>query len=167
MIRYTFKDDGPVAIKGAVGASPQRIGEELAAVAAASNGHLTPSAVVSAARDPSSAMHRLFEWDDAKAAESWRLEKAREIIRIIRIAEDEGDPPVRAFLSIGDRGGVSYRTAQEVSNSRDLQLAVLRQAERDLEAWERRYRDIEDICSLVRVARERVAEKREEMESRA
>ena len=166
MIRYVFKDDGPLTIKGAAKANPQRIGEELAKVAAAAKGRLTPSAVVEAARNPRSALHKIFEWDDAKAAQSWRLEQAREIIRVVRVI-DEDDQPQRAFLSIGDKAGVSYRSAEEVSHSRDLQLAVLRQAERDLEAWEKRYREIEDICDLVRSAREMVSRRRAEMESRA
>ncbi len=166
MIKYTFRDDGPVAIKNAAKANPQKIGEELARVAKANSGHLTPKAVVETAKNPRSSLHKLFEWDDAKAADSWRLEQAREIVRVIRISEDDAEP-VRAFLSIGDKAGTSYRTASDVSASRDLQLAVLRQAERDLEAFERRYRDLEDICESVRLTRERVTQRRMVAEARA
>ena len=48
-------------------------------------GKLTPSEVVSAARDPESPLHNSFEWDDAKAAESWRLVQARELIRSVQV----------------------------------------------------------------------------------
>lgn len=166
MIRYTFRDDGPVAIKNAAKADPQKIGEALASVARANAGHLTPKAVVEAARNARSPLHKLFEWDDAKAADSWRLEQAREIVRVVRVAEDD-EEPMRAFLSISDKEGVSYRTAADVRNSADLQLAVLRQAERDLEAFERRYRDLKDLCEEVSSVRKRISARRQEAEARA
>lgn len=52
-------------------------------------------------------------------------------------------------------------------SSVDLQLSVLKQAERDLAAFERRYRDLEAICDTVRQAREAVVKRRQKVESRA
>jgi hypothetical protein len=164
MIRYVFRDE-PVAILNAKKADPQKIGLALARVAREGNGRLTPSAVVEAASDPKSALHRHFEWDDAKAASAYRIDQARELIRVIRI-EDDGDAPQRAFLSVRDDAGVSYRTAAEVAGSLDLQLAVLRQAERDLEAFQKRYAELRDICDDVSSARDKVRQRRERMESR-
>lgn len=46
---------------------------------------LTPGEVVTAARDPESPLHDMFEWDDGKAAESWRLEQARGLIRSVQV----------------------------------------------------------------------------------
>ncbi len=166
MIRYAFREDGPVAVKNVAKANPQRIGEELAKLAKGSAGRLTPSAVVEAARNPRSAMHKCFEWDDAKAAAAFRLDQARDLIRVIRTVDEE-DQPTRAFLSVADPSGVSYRAAQEIAGSRELQLAVLKQAERDLEAFERRYRDLQDVCESVRIVREKVSGRRAEMEARA
>lgn len=48
-------------------------------------GRLTPRAVVDAARDPKSALHDQFEWDDTVAAEKWRLDQARDIITSVKI----------------------------------------------------------------------------------
>lgn len=42
---------------------------------------LTPSNVVEDAKDPTSPLHALFEWNDAKAAERQRLDTARLVIR--------------------------------------------------------------------------------------
>ena len=165
MIRSTFRDDGPLPIKNIAKADPQVIGEALASIS--DDNGLTPSSVVEAARDPKSPLNPFFEWDDSKAAEAYREDQARALVRIIRVAENEDDEPVRAFISVSAPGGVSYRSADEVRNSTDLQLVVLRQAERDLEAWERRYRSLKDICDLVTVAREKAAARRADMEARA
>lgn len=163
MIKYVFKE-APLAIKNADKADAQVIGEALAKLSDKSGGHLTPAAVVEAAANKRSPLHRHFEWDDAVAAQSWRLDQARHLVRVIRV--EEGDETPRAFLSISDKGGVSYRTLGEVRSSSALQLLVLKQAERDLEAFERRYRDLTEVCEAVSIARERVATRRQEYESR-
>ena len=159
-IRYTFRE-GPLPLKNAKVADPQTIGEALADIAAKKGGHLTPHATVDAARDPRHALHPHFEWNDEVAAEAYRLDQARSIIRMIRI-EDTGrdeDPP--AFLSISEgKAGTSYRTYKDVIDSVALQEAVLRAAERDLKAFENRYRALNDICDIVREARKKVAERR-------
>lgn len=45
-------------------------------------GELRPVAIVNFARDPHTALHSRFEWDDAKAGYEYRLEQARAIIRV-------------------------------------------------------------------------------------
>lgn len=165
MIKYVFRED-PVAILNAKKADPQKIGQALAKIAEDCGGRLTPPAVVEAARNDKSPLHRHFEWDDAKAAQSYRLDQARAIIGVIRI-DDDTEEPTRAFLSVKDASGVSYRTAAEVSRSLDLQLAVLKQAERDLEAFGKRYRELEDICEDVAAAREKAKTRRAALEARA
>lgn len=153
MIRYAFKD-APVTIKAGAKADPQKIGEELAAISAANGGRLTPKSVVEKAANPRHPLHRFFEWDDAKAANAHRLEQARELIRIIRVDDDDGKQ-VRAFFSINDRG-TSYRSLTEVRQSQGLQELVLKSALKDLRAWEARYRDLTDACDLVRQAQRKV-----------
>ena len=51
----------------------------------ARQGTLTPDAVVSAASNPSSALHSEFDWDDSAAATKWRLSQARDLISSIRV----------------------------------------------------------------------------------
>jgi hypothetical protein len=155
MIRYIFSD-APLTILGANKANPQRIGEALKAVTDQAKGKLTPKAVVEAARNNKSPLHKHFEWDDAKAAESYRLEQARELIRIIRVEEESG--PVRAFFSIADRG-TSYRALEEVRATPSLQEIVMKQALRDLKAFEERYRDMRDVCEDIRAAQRKISTK--------
>lgn len=46
------------------------------------DGRITPEAVVEDARDPESPLHDEFEWDDSVAAEKYRLEQARRLLRV-------------------------------------------------------------------------------------
>ncbi len=167
MIRYVFAEDQTLAFKGAHKADPQTIGESLASITKDAGGKLTPHAVVNAARAEKHPLHGHFEWDDALAAEHYRLDQARSIIRVVRVEDaDASEGHTRAFLSVAS-DGVAYRTASEVKGSQHLQGVILRQAERDLEAFEKRYRDLADVCELVRQARETVAKRRGKNESRA
>lgn len=165
MISYTFKD-GPVTIKNAKRADPQKIGTALAKIAEQQKGRLTPPAVVKAARDTRNPLHKHFEWDNQIAADAYRLDQARALIRSVALVGDGDDELKPAFLSIADKGGTSYRTVQDVLDSADLQSAVLAAAERDLAAFEKRYQQLGDICELIRDAREKVAARRTKNESR-
>lgn len=165
MVEYIFRD-GPVTIKNAKKADPQKIGTALAKIAEQQKGRLTPPAVVEAARDVRNPLHKHFEWDDAVAAQSYRLGQARMLIRSVALVGDGDDEPAPAFLSIADKGGTAYRTVQEVMDSADLQSAVLAAAERDLAAFEKRYRQLQDICEIVSDARAKIAARRNKHESR-
>lgn len=161
MIKYRFKDDEPLTIKAADKANPQKIGEALTKLSANNGGHLVPSAVVEAARDAKSILHRHFEWNDKTAADKFRVDQARSLIRSIHVESPDSESGVaRAFLSIREKSGVSYRTIEDVLSSADLQQRVLAQAEKDLLAFEIRYQNLEDVCGLIRVARERLAVRR-------
>ncbi len=162
MIRYVFRE-AFVAIKNAKDADAQALGEAIAAVAV--EGRLQAKDVLEAARAEDSPLHVHFEWNDNVAAEAYRMDQARELIRVIRIEEKDVEEPQRAFLSAND-GGTAYFTRAAVQSSTSLQLSVLKAAERDLESFERRYRDLQEICEAVSVAREKVAKRRKEAEAR-
>lgn len=166
MTKYIFRE--PLTLQNADKADPQKIGEALAALAAQNKGELTPPAVVEAARDKKHILHRHFEWDDAEAANRYRLDQARGLIRSIHAEDaDAEDGHAPAYISISDKGGTSYRSLSDVKNSADLQAKVLAAAERDLLAFERRHRALEDVCAIVRQARETVQRKRTRSEPRA
>lgn len=164
MIRYVFRDS-PVCLKNAAKADPQAIGEALAKVAAANAQRLEPEAVIETARNAKSPLHKHFDWDDKTAAHAHRLTQARALIRLIRVQDENAGGNVPAFVSIADNG-TSYRPMAEVKSSAALQALVLRQAERDLEAFQRRYRDLVEVCRLVGMASAVVREKITAHESR-
>jgi len=165
MIKYAFRDE-PLTIKHKAKAQPQKIGEVLAQIAAANKGHLRPKAVVSEARNAKHLLHRHFEWNDEVAGELYRLDQARTLIRAVQIVNEKDDSKTPAFISIAEKAGVSYRTLTDVLTNADLQAQALKQAERDLEAFEKRYRQFEEICELIKTARDLVSQRRTSLESR-
>jgi hypothetical protein len=80
------------------------IKEELQAIA--EGGVLHPADVIAAARNPNSAMHGQFEWDNSEAAEAYRLQQARALIRRVKVNVVRSDQEVVHIPSF-TRAGVS------------------------------------------------------------
>lgn len=168
MVRYVFREDEPIRIKAAGKADAQVIGEVLQGLAGEVGGELQPKHVVDAARSSNHPLHPHFEWDDAVAAEAFRLDQARNIIRIVRVEDvDSNEGTSRAFLSIATKNGTAYRAVDEVKRSAELQAALLQGAARDLDAFERRYKELVEVCQIVSKAREAVQKRLSKLESRA
>lgn len=166
-IKYIFRDDNILPFVNAKDADPQEIGEALAAIADVEGGKLTPKAIVDNARNPESALHRHFEWNDAAAAEKWRHQQARMIVLSLRVeAIDPDKEPDQAFYSIQDNGS-AYRSVQEIRSSGDLQEKLLAGAERDLESFTVRYRVLKEICAIVETAKKVARSRRSKNENRA
>ena len=83
----------------------------------------------------------------------------------MRVLDDDDEPTIN-YVSVATKAGTAYHKIEDVKRSVDLQVAVLRQADRDLEAWEKRYAELTEICQVVRYARERLRERHEAIESR-
>lgn len=161
MVNYVFREEYQT-IKNAKKADPAKIGAALEKIQAANPGEKGyPQRVVEAARNPRSPLHKHFTWDDAEAAEAYRREEARTIIRSIRIEDEDGD--IRpAFMAVNSKGGMRYHSIDAVMASVELQEAVLKAAERDLTAFTRRYREMQDICEVVQDARDKVRKRIED-----
>lgn len=141
------------------GVSAQVVGQTIAALAN-EQGRLTPSAVLDAARPEDSPIHPCFEWDDSKAAETWRLEQARRLVRAVVIVPDnDRGVPVRAFVSLLEHDAgetdaeavprpayVSTRSAMEdPERRRQLLMRALDEAI----AWQKRYEHLEEFARVV------------------
>jgi hypothetical protein len=149
MIRYEFK--GPLTIRSAANADPQKIGEALAALTAP-DGSLDVHIVPEAARDPASPMHHQFTWDDAEAARERRVDQARELVRSIRVVGVGNEPPRPAYFSVNIGGRTAYRTLATVETSASLQMRVLEGAIRDLKAFQARYSRLASVCVHIEEA---------------
>lgn len=66
----------------------------------AQKGPLTPKAIVDDARPMESPTHSYFEWDDAEAAERWRIQQARIYTCSIQVVVASLSEPVKAFHSV-------------------------------------------------------------------
>lgn len=74
---------------------------ELARIRAA-NKKLTASAVVEAAEPEDAPLHPAFEWDDEQAAHEYRLIRARQLIRSVRIIRED-QTPQRIYVHIPEQ----------------------------------------------------------------
>ena len=75
--------------------------EEIESLIQEGGGYVSPHRVVEWARtNPESALHRRFQWDDAKAAAAYRLQQARAIIQVHVETVAETGAKTRAFVSL-------------------------------------------------------------------
>jgi hypothetical protein len=168
MTRYVFADDAPLPILAAKRADAQAIGAALQKIADKYDGRLNPEIVPDEAVAKSHPLHRHFEWDDALAGRAYRVQQARQLIRLIRVEPEDPDvEPPRAFLSIHSEGRTSYRALDSVRRSSDYQMILLRSARRDLESFRERYsgfrelfQDIDKVISRIdkRIGEEETAD---------
>lgn len=164
-IRYEFKEK-PLLIKNAKTANPQRIGEALTTIKASTADKFNSKAVLEGARNPRNYLHRFFEWDNALAAEKYRLDQARELVACIDIV-DTKDPKKRApaFVSVITRKGRAYYTVPEVLTSSSLQALMMKQIEAEMMDMEKRLMQFAELANAVRRARELIAERRARYEA--
>lgn len=112
--------------------------------------------IVRAARPKSSPIHRLFDWNDAKAAEKWREIQARDYVRhLVVVVEHNGrEDTMPVAVSFG--AGKGYVATEQAMSSTTLRAVLLKQALAEAEAWRDRYRHLAELSSVFE-ALERVA----------
>lgn len=115
---------------------------ELESLMEEAEGLLTTDMVIDAAADPTSALHKHFEWDDSEAAAAYRKQQARALIARCKITVMDSTPVVvRAFVSVpsdrrnGEGGGYRARTAVVADAVQRLEL--LDDMTRWIEHWNR------------------------------
>lgn len=138
------------------GTDAQTVGEEMAALSA-SQGGLTPARLVDRSRDLRSPLHGCFEWNDGKAAERYREEQARYLMRSVVVVRIEGDGheravtargPVRAFVHVSEGANV-YEPIQAVVHDQDKREGLLRQAKADMAAFVKKYRVLSELDGVM------------------
>lgn len=126
------------------------IRQEMEAIRIANNGFIRPQEVVEYARNPESALHAQFTWDDTEAAEKYRLAEARALIRVSVVVESSTNEKVRAYVSLsGDRnadGG--YRAITEIINDEVLVEKMLTDALKELASFKRKYERLKGVSKL-------------------
>jgi hypothetical protein len=128
------------------------VAQELELIRKRHRGILRPVDVVAFACDPQTALHAEFEWDDGKAAEQYRLEQARQIIRCAVRVVGEDSPPIRTYVSLYSdrRAGDSYRALADALSDPKLRKQLLTQALREAESWRLRYQRLAELKPIVR-----------------
>lgn len=146
MTTWVFREVVP--LRGAARLDPQRVGEICRKIKE-EHREKAADALWRAARSPRHYLHKCYEWDTAKAAEAHWRDTSQRIMTSICAVSDDNDEPAPAFISVSDGGARGYYEPTEIVNSVSLQLAVMKQAARDLSAWQKRYRLLGDLCGDV------------------
>lgn len=125
--------------------------EELNRIATDNGGVLNADDVVEFARDPETALHSHFDWDDAVAGEAYRREQARRLIRVYVTVLPNTSEEVRAFVSLSSdrKSGGGYRTIEAVLSDEDLTAVLIDDARRDFERFRRKYETLAAIAPAL------------------
>lgn len=119
----------------------------------ASNGSLTPKALVDESRPQAAPLHPEFEWDDAVAAEAYREVQAGGIIRqlVTVVAKNSEEIPTRAFVSVrkSESEPRSYVGISVAINSKDMQAQLLADAIKDAEIFHRKYKTLSELADVI------------------
>ena len=119
------------------------------------DGAITVEALVDSARERSSAIHELFEWDDKVAGEQWRLQQARMVLHNLKVVVKSEDKKtslkVRAFVNTNpERSQGRYMNVEDAMSNEDTRAAVLARARRELTAFTDKYSAIEELSPVVK-----------------
>lgn len=129
-------------------------------------GELSAEVVVSEARKSRSPLHDAFEWNDARAAEEFRLEQARRLIRTcFVVVRDEVEPDksvrVRAFEHVDG----SYRRIEDVMQNASWRKELMNRLAHEVSLLRARYQNISSLQSVYQPVDEKLAEAEERAEA--
>lgn len=148
--------------------SKKTVKEELEILRQQYGGVVPPKAVVDFARNPKTALHNEFVWDNSVAAERYRLDQARRILRVYvtyEIPEPEHKSvslnlvdsntkvmprKVRGTVSLpSDRkNGGGYRWVEDVLNDSSLREEMLETAKQELATFRRKYKKLHELSEV-------------------
>jgi|SRR5882724_696913 len=115
------------------------------------HGIITPYMVVEAAKKADSPLHNAFEWDDTKAAEKFRIVQARMLINSVRveIMGQKTEGYINAIVHVDNVASRGYVSTEVAMNDDFIYKQVLKNATRELEYWQKKYRMLKDLQGIV------------------
>lgn len=110
-----------------------------------------PARLVDESRPEDSPTHQLFEWDDSRAGEQWRVHQARQVIARIQVVTPAGKPAPRFVhvQEIREDGTIlnGYQRTYKAMRG-DNKQAVLMDAVRQLKGLQTRYEGLSDLAPV-------------------
>ena len=106
-------------------------------------GSLTNKNVLESAKDESSPIHEIFEWDDTVAAEKYRLTQATKLITNLQIIleTEEKEIKCRAYVNIAnDAKEGKFIHIESAFQNEDTKDIVLNRAMNELRAFKEKYK---------------------------
>lgn len=142
-------------------ADAQKVAEEILSLGS----HAETEEILDMARDESTEIHKLIEWNDDIAAEKYRLEQVRHIqhdLQIVKIGLNKKQPtkklevPVRMFFNL--HGETGYRPTPVIIQDEDLHKKLLRTARLELEAFMKKYNILSELHPLIEEIEKKIVE---------
>jgi len=134
---------------------PDAIDLELLEIQEEHGGLLRPVDVVAFAKDPDTALHGRFEWDNEKASQEYRLWQARQIIRVRVTVLDMGGETisVRAYQSLPsdraeDDGG--YRSIGVIMAAPEMRRQLLESARKEMTYFRLKYHVLSELAGVFK-----------------
>lgn len=113
------------------------------------DGARTPERTLDAAAKKRSPLHRFFDWSDSTAGHQWRLHQARMLLSSIEIVLVPGQR-TKAYHSVRiSEREKAYVPARVVFQSPEFASQVVERARAELEGWEERYRQYEELRAVL------------------
>lgn len=113
-------------------------------------GELTAKNLVEVSRPATAPLHKIFEWNDAEAAEKYRESQARNLIRHITVVVETNtgnEEPTRAFVNYKD-DEPTYEYVETVIKTADKYAEYKRMALRELAAFQKKYSQIKELAPV-------------------
>lgn len=116
------------------------------------NGYVSAKSVVDVSRPEKAPLHECFEWNDDTAAEKWREQQARVMIKnivTVEVEEDSKRETTKTFVHvISDDKSKGYKlTDVAIYNENDREY-VLKSAKRELLAFQEKYRQLTELAAV-------------------
>lgn len=119
--------------------------------------NIEPKELLDASRPADAPLHNCFEWDDAVAAEKYRLKTAGDIIRNISveiISVGKEPETARAFVNVSNspRAKGTFVSIKSAMENEEYRQNILHNALVELRAFQRRYcvyRELANVSSAI------------------
>ena len=110
---------------------------------------VSPAQIVEYARKPNTELHRCFTWNDAEAANKYRIFEARQVVCNLIIRKENGEKqeptPIRLFHKI-ENG--HYKPLTLIVQNEDEYELILRQCKEALESLKRKYSSLSEYQEI-------------------
>lgn len=131
----------------------QSVINELRRLEEKNGGRLLPQLVVKAARSKVSPLHQHFEWDDSAAAEKYRVEQARALIRVCveYVGDSDNKRKINAFVSLTtDRNaGGGYRTMTRVLAMDSMRAQLIEDAKLEMDRFRAKFSSVTELAGVL------------------
>jgi len=149
------------SVKGLYKVPVEQAKAELDRISELHGGKLNPEDVVAESKSKNSVLHEIFEWDNKKAADKWRIQQARDLIRNIRFVTTNEEVSIsgRFYVNVREEPGEirKYIPVKRALLNETARKDLLQQAKADMEIFCNKYKELEELGKVKAVMLETMA----------